>query len=135
MREHSEGMGWTAWAPVWQPIETVPIETPVLLWLVTENPENSGAITGTASIHFHGQFWADAMYRPLAWCSHWMPLPEPPAKPWKTERVEPRKSLLRPASESLPTGCFCEPGKCMSPVIMGKQMPCRDPEKAKGGGE
>lgn len=39
-------------------------------------------------------------------------------------------SLFRKANEPLPEGCHCKPGKCMAPVIMGKQMPCRDPEKA-----
>ena len=27
-------------------------------------------------------------------------------------------------------GCYCQPGKCMAPKIMGRQQPCLDPEKA-----
>ena len=27
-------------------------------------------------------------------------------------------------------GCYCKPGKCMAPTIMGRQMDCRDPHKA-----
>jgi hypothetical protein len=30
----------------------------------------------------------------------------------------------------LPPGCNCQPGRCMAPVVMGRQTPCRDPEKA-----
>lgn len=45
------------------------------------------------------------------------------------------KSLLRKPSEPLPEGCYCEPGKCMAPKIMGVQMPCRDPKKAAAGTE
>jgi hypothetical protein len=41
-----------------------------------------------------------------------------------------RESLLRPASEALLAGCYCKPGKCMAPTIMGRQQPCRDPAKA-----
>jgi hypothetical protein len=41
-----------------------------------------------------------------------------------------RKSLLRNANEPLPDGCYCKPGKCAAPVIMGRQTPCRDPQKA-----
>jgi hypothetical protein len=40
------------------------------------------------------------------------------------------KKLLRQVNEPLPDGCYCQPGQCMAPVIMGRQMPCRDPEKA-----
>jgi hypothetical protein len=42
------------------------------------------------------------------------------------------QSLLRPAisaANPLPPGCHCKPGQCMAPRIMGRQMPCRDPEK------
>lgn len=45
------------------------------------------------------------------------------------------KSLLRPAISAdnpLSPGCYCEPGKCAAPKIMGRQTPCRDPEKASG---
>ena len=45
------------------------------------------------------------------------------------------KSLLRPAISAenpLPPGCYCEPGKCSAPKIMGRQTACRDPEKASG---
>lgn len=39
-------------------------------------------------------------------------------------------SLLRPVNSPLPEGCFCRPGQCAAPRIMGRQMPCRDPQKA-----
>lgn len=39
-------------------------------------------------------------------------------------------SLLRPASKLAPAGCHCKPGRCAAPVVMGQQVPCRDPEKA-----
>jgi hypothetical protein len=42
------------------------------------------------------------------------------------------QSLLRPAisaANPLPPGCHCKPGQCMAPRIMGRQTPCRDPEK------
>jgi hypothetical protein len=42
------------------------------------------------------------------------------------------RSLLRPAisvANPLPPGCYCEPGKCAAPRIMGRQTPCRDPLK------
>lgn len=45
------------------------------------------------------------------------------------------KSLLRPAISAdnpLSPGCYCEPGKCAAPKIMGRQTPCRDPEKSSG---
>jgi hypothetical protein len=48
------------------------------------------------------------------------------------------RALLRPVNEPLPPGCYCQPGRCMAPVVMGRQMPCRDPQKAAapaGGGE
>ncbi len=57
-------------------------ETWVLLFLVTNNPAGSGIVKGQRSSFHEGQFWGDDMYRPMAWISHWMPLPEPPPKPW-----------------------------------------------------
>jgi hypothetical protein len=39
-------------------------------------------------------------------------------------------SLLRDANEPPPPGCYCKPGQCMAPTIMGRQMPCRDLLKA-----
>jgi hypothetical protein len=48
-------------------------------------------------------------------------------------RAQPQQvgeSLLRSDSEALPAGCYCKPGQCMAPTIMGRQQPCRDPEKA-----
>jgi len=42
------------------------------------------------------------------------------------------EAALRKANEPLPKGCYCEPGKCMAPMIMGVQQPCRDPQKAAG---
>lgn len=40
-------------------------------------------------------------------------------------------SLLCKANAPLPEGCYCKPGECSAPVIMGRQTPCRDPQKAK----
>lgn len=42
------------------------------------------------------------------------------------------ESLLRLAigpSGTLAPGCYCKPGRCMAPRIMGRQSPCRDPAK------
>ncbi len=39
-------------------------------------------------------------------------------------------SLLRPPSRHAPDGCHCQPGRCCAPIIGGRQMPCRDPQKA-----
>lgn len=54
-----------------------------------------------------------------------------------TDLLGPEKSagttaadLLRGVNEPLPEGCFCKPGKCMAPFVMGMQMPCRDVNKA-----
>lgn len=41
-------------------------------------------------------------------------------------------SLLRKPNEPLPVGCYCAPGRCMAPKVMGRQTPCRDPLKAAG---
>lgn len=41
------------------------------------------------------------------------------------------QNLLRNAKDPLPEGCYCTPGKCAAPIIMGRQMPCRDLAKAK----
>ena len=41
-------------------------------------------------------------------------------------------ALLHKPNDPLPEGCFCQPGKCAAPVIMGRQMPCPDPQKAAG---
>lgn len=38
-------------------------------------------------------------------------------------------SLLRKPGP-LPSGCYCKPGKCAAPVILGRQTACRDPKKA-----
>lgn len=40
-------------------------------------------------------------------------------------------SLLHVATKTLDLiECYCLPGKCMSPTIMGIKITCRDPEKA-----
>ncbi len=64
----------------WRVLETLPYATWVLLWLVTEDPANSAAVMGQRSAHEDGRFWDGDIYRPLAWCSHWMPLPEGPGE-------------------------------------------------------
>jgi hypothetical protein len=38
--------------------------------------------------------------------------------------------LLRKPNSPLPDGCYCKPGRCMAPKVMGMQQPCRDPQKA-----
>lgn len=38
-------------------------------------------------------------------------------------------SLLRKPGP-LPAGCYCKPGRCMAPVVMGRQTACRDQAKA-----
>lgn len=41
---------------------------------------------------------------------------------------------LRASTLGLPSmeGCNCQPGRCMAPVIMGRQQPCLDPGKRDG---
>jgi hypothetical protein len=39
--------------------------------------------------------------------------------------------LIHNPDDPLPSGCYCKPGHCMAPKIMGVQTPCRDPKKAK----
>jgi hypothetical protein len=52
----------------------------VLFWFVTVDPKNSGVVMGQMSSYETGQFWdASGVHRPLWRCSHWIPLPEPPA--------------------------------------------------------
>jgi hypothetical protein len=48
----------------------------------------------------------------------------------ETVRVPVGGSLLHKIGDPLPAGCYCNPGECMAPTIMGRQMPCRDPQKA-----
>src|SRR6185369_8437590 len=43
---------------------------------------------------------------------------------------ETRGSLLQKPNENPSAGCFCAPGNCGAPRVMGRQAPCRDPEKA-----
>lgn len=47
----------------------------------------------------------------------------------ENERLK-SQSLLRSATTQTINGCYCKPGQCMAPIIMGIQMPCLDPEKA-----
>jgi hypothetical protein len=49
---------------------------------------------------------------------------------WEEGADKRRESLLHQPNEPLPEGCYCQPGRCMAPVIMGRQTPCRDPIKA-----
>jgi hypothetical protein len=37
--------------------------------------------------------------------------------------------MIHKTTDRPPDGCFCSPEKCMAPVIIGKQMPCRDPRR------
>lgn len=45
-----------------------------------------------------------------------------------SKQVETAARLLREPGP-LPPGCYCSE-RCMAPVVMGQQTPCRDPEKA-----
>lgn len=38
------------------------------------------------------------------------------------------RPLLEPPLEHAPPGCHCTE-KCMAPVVMGRQQPCRDPDR------
>lgn len=62
----------------WQPIETAPHDTTVLLYCPNRGLANPERIyTGQAS----GGWWrhgVSTMHRD-AWATHWMPLPAPPA--------------------------------------------------------
>gem|GEM_PF-6100904 len=40
-----------------------------------------------------------------------------------------KEPLLKPAGH-IQTGCYCKPGRCMAPVVMGRQTKCLDPNKA-----
>ena len=65
----------------WQPISTCPLEKRVLFWLVAENPgHRPGVFAGERSAD-EGKLWDGQGYYPVAWASHWMPLPDPPMKP------------------------------------------------------
>lgn len=55
-----------------------------------------------------------------------------PAAPLPAVVARTGESLLRPAisaTNPLPPGCYCKPGECAAPRIMGRQTPCRDPQK------
>jgi len=65
-----------------------------------------------------------------AWNRRALAAPSQPAEPVAQAVIG--KSLLRKVDEPLPKGCYCKPGKCAAPVIMGRQTPCRDPAKAAG---
>jgi hypothetical protein len=56
------------------------------------------------------------------------------ATPASEPAPEARGSLLRNAGP-LPSGCYCKPGKCAAPVVMGRQTACRDPAKAQSAPE
>ncbi len=69
---------------IWQPIETAPMDTPVLIWdgqmmataycwAFESSPERKHwSIHGASGYEFEEEFDAP---------THWMPLPEPPHKP------------------------------------------------------
>lgn len=60
----------------------LPYSTWCLLWLVTNDPQNSGPVIGQTSIFNRGEFWDGYCFRPMEWISHWMPLPAAPPLPW-----------------------------------------------------
>lgn len=72
------------------------------------------ACGGTGEVH------ADDGEGPWA-CYYGCQKPQPEAKAGA--------SLLRKPGP-LPDGCYCKPGQCAAPVVMGRQTACRDPQKA-----
>lgn len=59
----------------WQPIETAPEDTYVLVWC----PDYFGSECGIARLQSWDNYWmAFEGYLPLATPTHWMPLPNPP---------------------------------------------------------
>ncbi len=62
----------------WFTMATAPRGKQCLFWLVTRNPANSGPVIAQISAYEPGKFWDGYTYRPVAWLSHWMPLPAPP---------------------------------------------------------
>lgn len=76
----------------WQPIETAPYATNVLAWLfLPKNPMASSHVIAQRVFveedesEIYGEFrrtvgcwWANGMYYPAGYVTHWMPLPEPP---------------------------------------------------------
>ena len=59
----------------WQPIDTAPEDTYVLVWC----PDYYCHECGVAMLHSEDGCWRDREgYLPLATPTHWMPLPEPP---------------------------------------------------------
>ncbi len=68
----------------WQPIETAPKDGRTLLLCWTGDPAADKkapptAICGQISVLSDGEYWDGSGYRPIAWVTHWMPLPEPPS--------------------------------------------------------
>lgn len=66
----------------WQPINTAPLETPVLLWWrpVGENKFAEACVIGTVSVHMAGEWWngQTGTYQDLWHVTHWTPLPDGP---------------------------------------------------------
>lgn len=64
----------------WQTIESAPKDKSVLLWWVGVKGARApgAALTGQVSSYEPGMFWDGHIYRPIAWITHWMPLPPPP---------------------------------------------------------
>ncbi len=56
----------------WQPIETAPKDTVVLLYSPDRGPGNESKIEARV-------FWDTRGGHQHAWATHWMPLPVPPA--------------------------------------------------------
>ena len=65
------------------------------------------------------------------YCQEHMKRPAEPISSGASTGEQPPRLLHKP-NDPLPDGCYCKSGQCMAPVIMGRQMPCRDPEKAQG---
>jgi len=65
----------------WKPIETAPLDRPVLLWWVggTKLPKAPPTCTiGAVSSHEQDMVWIDRDYHPTRFYTHWAPLPDGP---------------------------------------------------------
>lgn len=65
----------------WYPIEQVPDREKVLLYCENEGGIFVGTVSKTYQHDYEGSggtYWNGSDYRPLGWCTHWSPLPNPP---------------------------------------------------------
>ena len=69
MREAADALGW-------QPIETLPLDTPALMWAPKESLYTPETIENKPDIAKDD--YRVSTRRWWAWATHWMPLPVPP---------------------------------------------------------